>query len=808
MKMKNLLLILSCCVSFSLFSQEADCPFFPSSADIGGNRIQTAISSNGRLFFDDEETNFQVPYTGANSTSTIFAANFWTGGYLNGDLGASFGTYIFDTYVQGPIEAIDGELTPLSCQDWDRVWSVSRWELVNHLLDYADNLNVDHPLPSIFGWPGKGNPYFETYHGFPLPLDEYSLAPFFDKNNDGIYDPGIGEYPQPPSPYEQLPYAMLNWAVFNDINEPVSPSSGEQPLNIEIQVSGFTIACTDNDTLNNTLFTHHKVINKNDAPIDSFFVGIWTDFDIGCYTDDAIGSTPDQHSFFGYNVDLLDGNFDGDCPFGIPTYQLNPPAQSVTFLNSDLDHFIYYINDGIPALTNPETGKEAYHYLNGAFRDGIPLTFGDDGYGGTTPATHAFPDDPNDPDGWSLQTFPGGSFDRRVIGSSYWETLEAGESRSLATAWTFHQQPDGDYLQNVSQMYETLDYLLSSGPDFACTVPSVCTQNCVWPGDANADSLVDHRDLLYLALASNATGPVRNSPLNWSAYFGADWSSLLPNGKNMKHADCDGNGLVELESDFFISRDHYRSSIPGYLQTDEYPAGPDLTVEPFATSDFENVTLGSTQYGRIFLNNYEDLFALGFTLEYDTTYVETIAIIESTECAEECLDWLSEEQTAGPFFERDIAWGGKDLDFALPTTEALAVLEISIKDDIPLNTPGLTKLKIKNLQGFRKDGFEYPLGATAANLWFPDLAPSATKEIPQGVLRLFPNPANAQVRIEMPWAGDYTIELFDTMGKRLRSTHCKNCPNLNWDLQDIPTGIYMIRAAHDGQRWVSRLVKH
>jgi hypothetical protein len=450
-------------------------------------------------------------------------------------------------------------------------------------------------------------------------------------------------------------------------------------------------------------------------------------------------------------------------------------------------------------------------FLNGEFRDGMPLTFGNDGYGGTTPTSHAFPDDPNDPDGWSMQSWISPTQDRRVIGSTYWETLEAGESRSLATAWTFHQNPNSNYLQNVSQMYERLEYLLStdpSNPSYDCTVQSICTDNCVWPGDVNADSIVDHRDLLYLALASNAEGSLRNSPLNWSAYFSEDCQFLLPNGKNMKHADCDGNGMVDLESDFFISGDHYRNIVPGHQQEDVYTEGPDITFEPFATSDFENVTLGSMQSCRIYLNNYEDVFALGFSLEYDTTYIESIEIIESIECEDECLDWLVEEQRIGSFFESDFAWGGKALDFALPTAEPLAVLEITIKEDIPVNIPGLTKLKIKNLQGFRKDGFEYPLGATAANLWFPELAPSSTKAAKRGALRLFPNPTDTQIQIELPHLDDYTIELFDAWGKQLKSLQCKNCQYLNLDVREIPAGLYVIRASKEGFHWTSRLIKH
>jgi len=73
-----------------------------------------------------------------------------------------------------------------------------------------------------------------------------------------------------------------------------------------------------------------------------------------------------------------------------------------------------------------------------------------------------------------------------------------------------------------------------------------CGQD-VWPGDANSDLQVDMYDLLPIGLAYNNTGPVRpGASLLWNAQPCIDWSGSFVSGVNHKHADCNGDGIVDL----------------------------------------------------------------------------------------------------------------------------------------------------------------------------------------------------------------------------------------------------------------------
>lgn len=76
---------------------------------------------------------------------------------------------------------------------------------------------------------------------------------------------------------------------------------------------------------------------------------------------------------------------------------------------------------------------------------------------------------------------------------------------------------------------------------------NACNTNDVWPGDANWDGTADLYDLLPIGIAFNETGPVRaGASLNWVAQPAANWNGTFINGLNYKHADTNGDGVVNI----------------------------------------------------------------------------------------------------------------------------------------------------------------------------------------------------------------------------------------------------------------------
>ncbi|HNP97607.1 MAG TPA: T9SS type A sorting domain-containing protein [Bacteroidia bacterium] len=74
---------------------------------------------------------------------------------------------------------------------------------------------------------------------------------------------------------------------------------------------------------------------------------------------------------------------------------------------------------------------------------------------------------------------------------------------------------------------------------------NACSQD-VWPGDANSDLTCNLYDLLPIGLAYNASGPVRaGASTAWTAQAATDWGQTFASSVDYKHADCNGDGIVD-----------------------------------------------------------------------------------------------------------------------------------------------------------------------------------------------------------------------------------------------------------------------
>lgn len=83
---------------------------------------------------------------------------------------------------------------------------------------------------------------------------------------------------------------------------------------------------------------------------------------------------------------------------------------------------------------------------------------------------------------------------------------------------------------------------------FFIKIPSnLDADQCVWPGDADNNNVVNHYDLLFIGMAYGATGSARaNASLDWSGQDALDWDVHSVGRKvNYKNADANGDGVIE-----------------------------------------------------------------------------------------------------------------------------------------------------------------------------------------------------------------------------------------------------------------------
>lgn len=397
-----------------LRNKAASCLPATAQADLDINNVRARILNGGDMWWDlNSVAKYEIPKLNDPSAikkNSMFAGAIWIGGLdLGGNLKVAAMTYrqSGSDYFPGPLDTTTASIDANRCRAYDKIWKVNREEIERF---YADPTLSTGDITS---WPGNGDPLFN---------EGRILAPFFDANGDGIYDPTNGtEYPildperapednQP----EDQPDQML-YFIYNDKGN-IHSETGGLPIGIEMGTTAFGFSTQDE--INNMTFYKTKITNRSSDEVRNCFFGQWVDADLGNYADDYVGCDVSRNLGYCYNGD--------DDDEGVLGYGLNPPSVGTTFFEGPRDssgneiglsRFVYYNND-FSIIGNPQTAEHFYNYLRGFWKDNTPITFGGNGYGGSTPTNFMFPDDPLDPNGWSERAEKNTPSDRRYLQSA------------------------------------------------------------------------------------------------------------------------------------------------------------------------------------------------------------------------------------------------------------------------------------------------------------------------------------------------------------------------------------------------------
>ena len=104
-----------------------------------------------------------------------------------------------------------------------------------------------------------------------------------------------------------------------------------------------------------------------------------------------------------------------------------------------------------------------------------------------------------------------------------------------------------------------------SGTTTLSSTHTVMVSNCdtVWPGDANSDFVASNQDVLTIGLLYGDTGPARTgATTNWVGQLCNNWNTVL-NGVNAKHADCDGDGMVDSADTWVVNLNYGQTHLKG-----------------------------------------------------------------------------------------------------------------------------------------------------------------------------------------------------------------------------------------------------
>lgn len=454
------------------------------------NDVSALIEQGGSMFQNRAAgvAAYEVP-KGSNRYA-IYAGALWMGGTdINGQLKLAALRYRQgNDFWPGPLTVTPGSGTysplnpvgddatrdfgeanidPDQCIAYDKFYTIRKAEVIKFNIWWECNAGIttegcdeitaptNDELNRIYGWPA---------HGDVSRGQDYFLAPFYDRDQDGNYNPDNGDHPW----YDDILGRddiecgidrrislfgdETHWWVFNDKGNIHTETNGD-PIGMEIRAQAFSFAT--NDEVNRMTFYNYELINRGTQTLYNTYFSQYLDADIGNYTDDYTGCDVSRGLGYMYNGDLFDESDGGRLGYGE-----NPPAIGCDFFEGpyqDADgidnpgpyfdeltqtevvptvvdalanngiiykgigigysdgiidnerfgmrRFTYYTSTSAYPYNDPGPAAEYYNFMKGQWANGSSMFFGGLGYTGSTGVTttlsdYMFPGS-SDPLNWS-----------------------------------------------------------------------------------------------------------------------------------------------------------------------------------------------------------------------------------------------------------------------------------------------------------------------------------------------------------------------------------------------------------------------
>jgi len=481
------------------------------------NNVRALLENGGSLWYNRsiDKGSYFVPKEAG--VSVVYGGALWLAGISPDQqlkLAAARYRNSGNDFWPGPLTNEGAaEVDEATCAAYDNFTICERQDAMRHR-QYFDcaadpTCDLDVEFPDGYAIPG----YFFEYpaHGNVALNQDYYLAPFYDYDGDGNYDPALGDYPwydflqeidcgnrrredQVPLYGDQTYY----W-IINDKGNVHTESLGE-PIGMEIRAQSF--AFSTNDEINNMTFCNYVLINQGTQTLTNTYFSQWVDCDLGGHVDDYVGCDVQRGLGYSYNGDA----FDEATSYSIG-YGEHPPAMGIDFFEGpyqDADgvdnplttvftdavdslgipysgigigygdgvvdnerygmrKFLYYNwSSGIDG--QPSQSVHYYNYMRGYWKNGQRMAYGGNGITASSganldiPADYMYPGD-TDPyqwgtvgqevDPWTEQTAGNPPGDRLFLQSAGPFTLEPGDYNNITVGMVFARADAGEPFASV-----------------------------------------------------------------------------------------------------------------------------------------------------------------------------------------------------------------------------------------------------------------------------------------------------------------------------------------------------------------------
>lgn len=327
-----------------------------------------------------------------------------------------------------------------------------------------------------------------------------------------------------------------------------------------------------------------------------------------------------------------------------------------------------------------------------------------------------------------------------------------------------------------------------------------CVNDCVWEGDTNGDGKVNVSDLLPIGRHMGIAGATRESLYDfWSAEDTEDWTYNQPNGKNLKHVDANGDGIVTVSDTNSIAEyyNQLNNFVPDeVLDIKDYPfyLVPNSTEVDSGDLLILDIVLGSAQYP------VKDMHGLAFAVQVSGGFADSSSL--NIDLYED--SWLT---SVGPSIQMSQVPADGLIEAALSRTDGLPSSGYGIIGQLGFIVEDEAQ-GIKDSDGRRYFGVSLSgaVGESAAgnSYYMPsanlriELVETEEKEGDISIvsdLVISPNPTTDLIKIDLPNEGETINKLYltDIAGRSLAINEANGVVNL----ETFPIGLYILTVETD-----------
>jgi hypothetical protein len=374
------------------------------------------------------------------------------------------------------------------------------------------------------------------------------------------------------------------------------------------------------------------------------------------------------------------------------------------------------------------------------------------------------------------------------------------------TTWVNNRQSDYTYDVSNFMKSSSVKGWNSTGTAYTSGDSAYYYYNteAVWPGDANNDSIVDNNDLLPIGLYYGTSGIARDSISNlWMGQLCAQWPAMQADSTNMKHADSNGDGIVNSSDTVAINLNYGLTVGSKKKIIHNEKSVTSLSIVPSASFFYGGDTARFDVIVGDVLNPVNALYGIAYDIHVDPVFIES-----GTMKFEHTSSWLgnpfSDALSVAKIFESP-----GNIENAIVRTDhadqtgygKIGEFEFVIEPSVAY----IDTLHILISYYNAVDATGQPVSFTVidtAVVIFP-----VTTSILQNALSdvsFYPNPVNSTLHMRLQQ--NSKIEILDIKG--LLITTINDCgKEVTIDVGNLSSGVYIIKAESDKDIFINKFIK-